>query len=88
MSCKALGIALKLTFEGDNQLAYPQTYIFMMVVAAAVVTQVRGGLEACSALCPAGVLPVNTARAALPPTTHSRFCFPAPSLAPPPLARR
>ena len=40
MSCKALGIALKLTFEGDNQMAYPQTYIFMVVVASAVVTQV------------------------------------------------
>jgi hypothetical protein len=40
MSCKALGIALKLTFEGDNQLAYPQTYMFAVVVAAAVVTQV------------------------------------------------
>lgn len=41
MSCKALGIALKLTFEGDNQLIYPQTYFFMLVVASAVVTQVR-----------------------------------------------
>lgn len=48
MSCKALGIALKLTFEGDNQMIYPQTYAFMLVVASAVVTQVcaegwRGG---------------------------------------------
>ncbi|EFN58445.1 hypothetical protein CHLNCDRAFT_19917 [Chlorella variabilis] len=41
MSCKALGIALKLTFEGDNQMAYPQTYIFMVVVASAVVTQMN-----------------------------------------------
>lgn len=40
MSCKALGIALKLTAEGDNQLVYPQTYLFAGVVAAAVVTQV------------------------------------------------
>jgi multidrug transporter EmrE-like cation transporter len=41
MSCKALGIALKLTFAGSNQLAYPQTYAFAAVVAAAVVTQMN-----------------------------------------------
>lgn len=40
MSCKALGIALKLTFEGRNQFVYPQTFFFMLVVASAVVTQV------------------------------------------------
>ena len=42
MSCKALGIALKLTAEGDNQLLYPQTYVFLVVVAACVITQVGG----------------------------------------------
>ena len=41
MSCKALGIALKLSFEGTNQFIFPQTYFFMLVVASAVVTQVR-----------------------------------------------
>lgn len=41
MSCKALGIALKLTLEGDNQFIYPPTYAFLAVVVAAVVTQVR-----------------------------------------------
>lgn len=41
MSCKALGIALKLTFEGRNQFVYPQTFFFMLVVASAVVTQMN-----------------------------------------------
>ncbi|GBG72031.1 hypothetical protein CBR_g10966 [Chara braunii] len=41
MSCKALGIALKLTFTGDNQLYYPETYMFAMVVATCVVTQMN-----------------------------------------------
>lgn len=41
MSCKAVGIALKLTFEGSNQLVYPQTYIFLMVVVVSVVTQMN-----------------------------------------------
>lgn len=42
MSCKALGIALKLTFEGRNQFVYPQTFFFILVVASAVITQVGG----------------------------------------------
>uniref|UniRef100_A0A803M550 Probable magnesium transporter n=1 Tax=Chenopodium quinoa TaxID=63459 RepID=A0A803M550_CHEQI len=33
MGVKALGIALKLTFSGMNQLAYPQTWVFAFVVA-------------------------------------------------------
>ncbi|KAI3436890.1 hypothetical protein D9Q98_006298 [Chlorella vulgaris] len=41
MSCKAVGIALKLTLEGDNQLVYPQTFCFAAVVVAAVVTQMN-----------------------------------------------
>eukprot|EP00899_Mesostigma_viride_P015464 jgi/Mesvir1/23919/Mv10696-RA.1 len=41
MSCKALGIALKLTFAGDNQLTYAETYIFAAVVAACVLTQMN-----------------------------------------------
>ncbi len=49
MSCKALGIALKLTFEGNNQFIFPQTYLFVLVVASAVVTQVR-----CAAALPPG----------------------------------
>ncbi|GAB4820539.1 hypothetical protein N2152v2_007585 [Parachlorella kessleri] len=41
VSCKALGIALKLTFEGDNQLIFPPTYLFLAVVACCVVTQMN-----------------------------------------------
>ena len=33
MSVKALGTSLKLTFEGKNQLIYPETWFFMLVVA-------------------------------------------------------
>ncbi|KAG1363596.1 putative magnesium transporter NIPA4 [Cocos nucifera] len=41
MSVKALGIALKLTFSGMNQLIYPQTWAFTIVVAACVITQMN-----------------------------------------------
>ncbi|KAM0869552.1 hypothetical protein ACQ4PT_040608 [Festuca glaucescens] len=41
MSVKALGIALKLTFLGTNQLIYPQTWAFTMVVIACIITQMN-----------------------------------------------
>lgn len=41
MSVKALGIALKLTFSGMNQLIYPQTWVFTIVVVACIVTQMN-----------------------------------------------
>lgn len=41
MSVKALGIALKLTFSGTNQLIYPQTWVFVMVVIVCVLTQMN-----------------------------------------------
>uniref|UniRef100_A0A0A9CTC0 Probable magnesium transporter n=1 Tax=Arundo donax TaxID=35708 RepID=A0A0A9CTC0_ARUDO len=41
MSVKALGIALKLTFSGINQLVYPQTWVFALVVIACIVTQMN-----------------------------------------------
>ncbi|KAG1674917.1 hypothetical protein FOA52_014710 [Chlamydomonas sp. UWO 241] len=41
MSCKALGIALKLTFQGSNQLAFIQTYACVGIVATCVVTQMN-----------------------------------------------
>ena len=31
MSIKALGIALKLTFQGDNQLVYLETHFCLLV---------------------------------------------------------
>ncbi|KAJ0019975.1 hypothetical protein Pint_31832 [Pistacia integerrima] len=41
MSVKALGIALKLTFSGMNQLLYPQTWAFVLVVLVCVITQMN-----------------------------------------------
>lgn len=42
VSCKALGMALKMTFlEKNNQLVYPQTYLFLLIVIAAVMTQMN-----------------------------------------------
>ena len=40
MSVKALGIALKLTFEGTNQLVYPETWAFAIVVISCVMMQI------------------------------------------------
>ncbi|KAG5390290.1 hypothetical protein IGI04_031831 [Brassica rapa subsp. trilocularis] len=39
MSIKAVGIAVKLTLEGINQVWYPETWFFVMVAAICVVTQ-------------------------------------------------
>lgn len=41
MSVKALGIALKLTFSGMNQLIYPQTWVFTLIVLTCVITQMN-----------------------------------------------
>ncbi|KAH1211583.1 putative magnesium transporter NIPA3 [Glycine max] len=41
MSVKALGTSLKLTFEGKNQLIYPETWFFMLVVAICVIMQMN-----------------------------------------------
>ncbi|KAK9713752.1 hypothetical protein RND81_06G049400 [Saponaria officinalis] len=41
MGVKALGIALKLTFSGMNQLAYPQTWGFAIFVASCILTQIN-----------------------------------------------
>ncbi|KAM6579035.1 hypothetical protein CsatB_030872 [Cannabis sativa] len=41
MSVKALGIALKLTLSGTNQLIYPQTWAFTLVVVFCVITQMN-----------------------------------------------
>lgn len=52
MSVKALGTSLKLTFEGTNQLAYPETWFFMLVVAICVLTQMNYLNKVCmSVLC-------------------------------------
>ncbi|KAF5961530.1 hypothetical protein HYC85_002739 [Camellia sinensis] len=41
MSVKALGIALKLTLSGTNQLIYPQTWAFTIVVITCILTQMN-----------------------------------------------
>ncbi|KAK2971910.1 hypothetical protein RJ640_011691 [Escallonia rubra] len=41
MSVKALGTSLKLTFEGKNQLIYPETWFFTFIVATCVITQMN-----------------------------------------------
>ncbi|KXS11007.1 DUF803-domain-containing protein, partial [Gonapodya prolifera JEL478] len=41
MACKGFGIALKLTFAGENQLLDPSTYVFAIVVGVSVVTQMN-----------------------------------------------
>ncbi|KAJ2704364.1 hypothetical protein H4R19_005245, partial [Coemansia spiralis] len=40
-ACKAFGIALKLTFAGNNQFVHISTYIFAAVVAACIVVQMN-----------------------------------------------
>jgi len=37
---QALGIALKLTFQGNNQLTDPHTLIFIVVLATCLLTQI------------------------------------------------
>ena len=41
MSVRALGIALKLTFSGMNQLLYPQTWAFAVIVIICVLIQLN-----------------------------------------------
>ncbi|TPX34254.1 hypothetical protein SmJEL517_g03045 [Synchytrium microbalum] len=41
MACKGFGIALKLTFAGNNQLSRPSTYLFGMAVVVCAVTQMN-----------------------------------------------
>ena len=41
MAIKAFGIALKLTFQGNNQFTHPSTYVFMIVSAICILTQMN-----------------------------------------------
>lgn len=41
MSIKAFGIALKLTFAGNNQFTHASTYVFIIVVAVCIITQMN-----------------------------------------------
>ena len=77
MSCKALGIALKLTARGDDQMGRPETWFFALVVACCVVTvrcpRVRpSGRRAPRAPPHAPIPPIPAASLAL-----TRACAPA-----------
>lgn len=41
MSVKAFGIALKLTFAGKNQFSHSSTYVFMILTAVCILTQMN-----------------------------------------------
>ncbi|OTA60866.1 DUF803-domain-containing protein [Hypoxylon sp. EC38] len=41
MSIKAFGIALKLTFAGNNQFTHASTYVFMILTALCILTQMN-----------------------------------------------
>nr|GMC78309.1 probable magnesium transporter NIPA6 [Ipomoea batatas] len=41
VSIKAIGIAIKLTLEGISQIAYPQTWFFLMVTVICAITQLN-----------------------------------------------
>lgn len=41
MSIKAFGIALKLTFAGNNQFSHASTYVFIIIVIVCILTQMN-----------------------------------------------
>jgi hypothetical protein len=41
MAIKAFGIAVKLTLGGSNQFTHPSTYVFLIVVAVCILTQMN-----------------------------------------------
>lgn len=41
MSVKAFGIAVKLTFGGNNQFTHASTYVFMIVTVVCILTQMN-----------------------------------------------
>ncbi|KAM9932518.1 hypothetical protein OXX80_007852, partial [Metschnikowia pulcherrima] len=41
MAIKAFGIALKLTFAGNNQFSHASTYVFIVIVGLCIVTQMN-----------------------------------------------
>lgn len=41
MSIKAFGIALKLTFAGNNQFTHASTYVFLILTAGCIITQMN-----------------------------------------------
>ena len=41
MAIKGFGIAVKLTFQGNNQFTHPSTYVFAIVVPSCIVIQMN-----------------------------------------------
>ena len=41
MAIKAFGIALKMTFAGNNQFTHASTYVFIIMVAGCILTQMN-----------------------------------------------
>ncbi|KAF0467317.1 DUF803-domain-containing protein [Gigaspora margarita] len=41
MSCKGFGIALKLTFAGNNQFTHPSTYVFIIISGLCILVQMN-----------------------------------------------
>jgi magnesium transporter len=41
MSVKAIGIATKLTLAGNNQFTHPSTYVFIILTAVCILTQMN-----------------------------------------------
>ncbi|KAF5318549.1 hypothetical protein D9619_010854 [Psilocybe cf. subviscida] len=41
MAIKGFGIAVKLTFGGNNQFSHPSTYVFMIIVGLSIVVQMN-----------------------------------------------
>lgn len=51
MAIKGFGVALRLTFEGNNQLWRPGTWVFATVVVICIVVQVSSSSIRRSSLC-------------------------------------
>ncbi|KAF2194782.1 DUF803-domain-containing protein [Zopfia rhizophila CBS 207.26] len=41
MAIKAFGIALKMTFAGNNQFTHPSTYVFVIMIVVCILTQMN-----------------------------------------------
>lgn len=41
MAIKGFGVAVKLTFQGNNQFTHPSTYVFGLVVALCILVQMN-----------------------------------------------
>lgn len=41
MAIKGIGIAIKMTFRGENQFTSASTYVFLIVVVVAILTQMN-----------------------------------------------